>query len=58
MNEAQLEDFRRIAAALAGPALQNWYWTGPHLSQRMFGITQARAQAYAARHGGKAEVMA
>lgn len=35
----------------------NWQWVGQHLSQRMFGITEARAKAYAARHGGVASQM-
>jgi hypothetical protein len=35
----------------------DWQWIGPHLSQRMFGITQERAEAYAARHGGEAKPM-
>jgi hypothetical protein len=55
MNDAALTQFRRYAEALAGGEPQDWQWIGPHMSQRMFGITQARAEAYAARHGGKAE---
>lgn len=57
MNDAQLQAFRDIADAMqAKPA--NWQWIGPHLSQRMFGITQERAEAYAKAHGGTAEPMA
>lgn len=58
MNYAQLSYFRQIADAMlpAGePA--DWQWIGPHMSQRMFGITERRAKAYAERHGGKAEKM-
>ena len=35
----------------------DWQWIGPHMSQRMFGITEKRAKEYAAKHGGKAEQM-
>lgn len=57
MNNAQLQAFRDIADAMqAKPA--DWQWIGPHMSQRMFGITQERAEAFALRHGGKAEPMA
>jgi hypothetical protein len=56
MNDASLTAFRAIAEAMqTAPA--NWQWVGPHLSPRMFGITQARAEAYAARHGGEAQKM-
>ena len=60
MNDATLDSFRRIADAMAearneGPA--DWAWNGPHVSQCMYGITQARAEAYAARHGGTAYKM-
>ena len=57
MNNATLQAFREIAATMAGSEPQNWQWIGPFMSQRMFGITQARAEAFAARHGGKAEQM-
>ena len=54
MNNAQLEAFRQIATLMqAEPA--NWQWIGPHMSQRMFGITEFRAKQYAARHGGEAK---
>ena len=56
MNDAALAEFRRIAEAMAG-APTTWQWIGPHMSQRMFGITEARARAYAARHGGVASPM-
>lgn len=56
MNDAQLQAFRNIAATMAG-APTNWQWIGRHMSQRMFGITEARAKEYAARHGGEAKAM-
>jgi hypothetical protein len=58
MNDAILSQFRTLAAQLAGPEPQDWQWIGPHMSQRMFGITEARAKAYAERHGGTAKRMA
>lgn len=56
MNDATLEAFRRIADAMQS-APQNWEWVGKHMSQRIFGITEQRAKAYAARHGGVARQM-
>ncbi len=56
MNAAQLEAFRSIASAMQSDP-QNWEWIGPHMSQRMFGITEARAKGYAERHGGTARPM-
>lgn len=56
MNEAALTEFRTIAALMAG-APTDWQWIGPHMSQRMFGITEQRAKDYAARHGGEARKM-
>lgn len=58
MTDATLQGFRQIADALAGPEPRDWQWIGPHLSQRMFGITEARAKGYAQRHGGEARSMA
>lgn len=55
MTNATLSMFREIAAVMIDKA--DWQWIGPHMSQRMFGITRERAEAYAARHGGKAEPM-
>jgi hypothetical protein len=52
---AQLDAFRRIADIMIGEA--NWEWIGPHLSQRMFGITRERAEGYAKSHGGTARKM-
>jgi hypothetical protein len=53
MTDANLLAFRAIAESMQ-TAPTNWQWIGPHLSQRMFGITEARARAYAERHGGVA----
>jgi hypothetical protein len=56
MNDATLQHFRNLADTMrSAPA--DWQWIGPHMSQRMFGITQARAQDYAARFGGDARRM-
>jgi hypothetical protein len=56
MNAAQLTAFRDIAEQMIGTAY--WQWIGPHMSQRMFGITRERAEAYAHRHGGTAMPLA
>lgn len=56
MTYAQLEAFRAIASAMQAEPT-DWQWIGQHMSQRMFGITEARAKAYAARHGGVAQKM-
>jgi hypothetical protein len=53
MNEAQIESFRALASAMS-PDPHDWEWIGKHLSQRMFGITEARAREYAERYGGEA----
>lgn len=55
MNDATLAGFRAIADAMFPPQDRTWQWIGPHLSQRMFGITEQRAKAYAARYGGEAK---
>ena len=57
MNEATLTYFRSLADAMRGPEPTDWQWVGPHMSQRMFGITEARAKQYAERHGGAATKM-
>lgn len=57
MNDAQLEGFRRIAEAMQGPEAQDWQWIGPHMSQRVFGISERRAKSYAEAHGGHARRM-
>ena len=56
MNFATLEAFRQIAADMQSEPT-DWQWIGPHMSQRMFGITERRAKDFAERHGGKAERM-
>jgi hypothetical protein len=56
MNDAVLTHFRALADALRVETA-DWQWIGPHLSQRMFGITEARARAYAAQYGGQAQRM-
>jgi hypothetical protein len=56
MNEAVLSQFRAIAEAMQTEPT-NWQWVGPHMSQRMFGITETRAREYAKRHGGIAREM-
>lgn len=57
MNDSTLAAFRAIAEAMQTEAT-DWQWVGPYMSQRMFGITEARARAYAERHGGTASKMA
>ena len=56
MNDATLQAFRQIHAAMQTEPT-TWQWIGPHMSQRMFGITETRAKAYAASHGGEARRM-
>lgn len=56
MTHATLQAFRDIAAAMQSEST-DWQWIGPHMSQRMFGITRTRAEQYAARHGGTASQM-
>lgn len=56
MNDAVLFYFRALADAMTVEPT-DWQWIGPYMSQRMFGITEARAKAYAARHGGIASKM-
>jgi hypothetical protein len=56
MNDATLNAFRQIHEAMQTEPT-NWQWIGPHMSQRMFGITEPRAKAYAERHGGTASKM-
>ncbi len=53
MTETTLQGFRQIADAMLGKT--DWQWIGPHMSQRMFGITQERAERYAKQHGGEAK---
>lgn len=56
MTDATLQAFRSLSDAMQ-TAPTTWQWIGPHMSQRMFGITEARAVAYAERHGGEARLM-
>ena len=56
MIDAQLTAFRNLAEAM-NTEPTTWEWIGPHMSQRMFGITETRAKSYAARHGGTARKM-
>ena len=56
MTNAALSQFRAIHAAMQTEPT-NWQWIGQHMSQGMFGITEARAKAYAERHGGIASRM-
>ena len=53
MNNATLEGFRKLADQMGCNG--TWQWIGPHMSQRMFGITKERAENYAARYGGEAK---
>lgn len=55
MTNATLQAFRDIAETMIGTA--DWQWIGPHMSQRMFGITRERAEGYAKAHGGTAQPM-
>lgn len=57
MNDATLNAFRNIADAMAGPEPRTWEWIGVHMSQRMFRITQTRAEEYARQFGGVARPM-
>ena len=56
MTSTQLDAFRRIHEAMQTEPT-DWQWIGPHMSQRMFGITRTRAEQYAERHGGTARQM-
>lgn len=56
MSTATLNAFRQIADAMLPD--QTWQWIGPHMSQRMFGISEQRAKEYAKAHGGVARKMA
>lgn len=57
MTQAQLQKFRELADAMRGDEANDWQWIGRWESQRMLGITEARARAYAERHGGTASKM-
>ena len=57
MNDAALDQFRALGETLGSNEPKTWQWIGPHMSQRMFGISERRARAYAERHGGIAKQM-
>lgn len=57
MSDAVLYAFRDIADQMNGGEPQDWQWIGKYVSQRMFGISEARAKEYAQRHGGVASKM-
>jgi hypothetical protein len=50
-----LRDLRAIANLVLGD--RTWQWIGPHMSQRMFAITEAHAKNNVARYGGFAQKM-
>ena len=56
MNDATLNAFRQIAASMQTQPM-DWEWIGKHMSQRMFGISQERAEKYARLYGGTAKKM-
>jgi hypothetical protein len=56
VTDHTLSYFRTLADAMRTEPT-DWQWIGPHMSQRMFGITEIRAKAYAERHGGTASQM-
>jgi len=56
MTPATLDAFRIIADTMQTEPT-DWQWVGPYMSQRHFGITQTRAEAFAARYGGIAQKM-
>ena len=56
MNDMTLTAFREIAAAMQTEPT-TWQWIGPHMSQRMFGITEKSAKEYASQYGGVASKM-
>ena len=58
MTTATLQAFRDIADQMIGSESERrWEWIGAHMSQRMFGITQERAEEYARLYGGTARRM-
>lgn len=56
MNEHVLNHFRQLAESMQTQPT-DWEWVGEHISQRMFGITQERAEHYAKLYGGRAKKM-
>ena len=57
VTDATLEMFRALADAMTAGTPQTWQWIGPHISQRMFGMSRERAETYAAKFGGVASPM-
>jgi hypothetical protein len=57
MNDATLIAFRKISDSMQTEPT-DWQWIGQWMSQRMFGISETRAKAYAKSHGGEAKKMA
>ena len=58
MTDSTLQAFRGIADTMIGPQQdRRWEWVGAHMSQRMFGITQERAERFARQFGGVARRM-
>jgi hypothetical protein len=53
MTATTLQAFREIHSAMQTQPT-NWQWIGQHMSQQMFGITEARAKDYALHYGGEA----
>lgn len=50
-------EYFRMVAELMQTEPTDWQWIGPHMSQRMFRITEMRAKECARRHGGEAKRM-
>ena len=59
MTDPTLEYFRSLASQMLNPERvpEDWQWEGRYMSQRMFGITEARAKEMAAQWGGTASKM-
>jgi hypothetical protein len=53
-HDAVLAPFRAKAPS---DDTRSWQWIGKWDSQRHFGITESRARAFAAKHGGEARRM-
>ena len=56
MTDKTLDAFRLIFDTMQTEPT-DWQWVGQYLSQRHFGITKTRAEAFVARHGGVARKM-
>ena len=55
MNDRTLNAFRQIASDMGIGG--DWQWIGKYDSQRMFGLSEDRAKAYASKYGGEARRM-